>query len=157
MTDLTQNELVGEIARDVVTQIAPQELPIFRAVSEAYFANPGDALKSLKSEDRVLGFGLEPTAALLTPVVLRVLTEVFQFLLPIAKKAVEDGLGSEISVIIKRMFARFGCSKSPILTEEQIRLIHRKVLTAAKNLRLSDDKAASLANAVAVQFLVTGK
>src|SRR5215471_3083844 len=103
MTDLTQNELVSEIARDVVTQIASQELPIFQAVSEAYFANPGNALKGLKSEDRVLGFGLDPTAALLTPVVLRVLTEVFQFLLPIAKQAVEDGLGSEISVIIKRM------------------------------------------------------
>ena len=92
MTDLTQNELVSEIARDVVTQIASQELPIFQAVSEAYFANPGNALKGLKSEDRVLGFGLDPTAVLLTPVVLHVLSEIFQFLVPIAKKAVEDGL-----------------------------------------------------------------
>lgn len=154
MTDLTQKELVVEIARDVVTQIAPQELPIFQAVSDTYFADPGNTLKSLKSEDRMLGFGLDPTAILLTPVILHVMSEIFQFLTPIAKKAVEDGLGNEISQIIKRMFSRFHSSKPPVLNNDQIKLIHKNVLMAAKNLRLSDDKAALLANAVAGQFLV---
>src|SRR5687768_14874350 len=136
MTDLTYNELVSEIARDVVTQLAPQELPIFRAVSEAYFADPGNALKRLKSEDRALGFGLDSAAALLTPVVLAVLSEVFQSLVPIAKKAVEDGLGHGISEIMKRMFSRFDGSTPSVLTTEQIKLLHGKVLLAAKNLRL---------------------
>jgi hypothetical protein len=151
MTGSTQNELVGKIARDVVAQIAPQELPIFPAISQAYFANPADVLKNVKSEDRALGFGLDPTL-LLTPIVLTVLSDIFVFLVEIAKKALEDGLGNETSEIIKRMFSRSDSSKAPVLTKQQITLIHGKVLTAAKKLRLSDDKAASLADAVAVQF-----
>ena len=104
MADVTQNELVGDIARDVVTQLAPQELPIFRAVRDAYFANPESALKNLKSEDGVLGFGLDPTAFLFTPVVLHVLSEIVQFLIPIAKKAVQDRVGSEVAELSKRLF-----------------------------------------------------
>jgi len=142
MADLTQNEMVGDIARDVVTQLAPQELPIFRAVSEAYFANPDHALKNLKSEDGVLGFGLDPTAFLFTPVVLHVLAEILQFLVPIAKKAVQDRLGLEIAEISKRMFKRFGRSTVPVLTKEDIKLLYGKVLLAAKNLKLSDERAA---------------
>ena len=157
MTDLTQNELVREIGRDVVTQLAPQELPIFSAASEAYFSNPGNATKRIQSEDRVLGFGLEPTAALLTPVVLAILSEMFQFLVQIAKKAVEEGLETELSEVIKRMFTRFACSKSPVLTKEQITLIHGKVLLAARDLRLSDDQAASIANAVVAQFFISAQ
>lgn len=152
MIHSTENELVSEIARDIVTQIAPQELPIFPAVSEAYFDDPTKALNTLKSEDRVLGFGLDPSAALLTPVVLAVLSAVFQFLVQIAEKAVEDGLGEEVGEIIKRMLSKGDYSKRSVLTEEQIGLIRQKVLTAAKGLRLSGDKPAALANAVAAQF-----
>jgi len=121
---------------------------------EAYFANPDYALKNLKSEDGVLGFGLDPTAFLFTPVVLHVLSEILQFLVPIAKKAVQDGLGLEIAEISKRMFKRFGRSTLPVLTKEDIKLLYGEVLMAAKNLKLSDERAASLANAVVVQFLV---
>jgi hypothetical protein len=110
------------------------------------------ALKSLKSEDSILGFGLDPSAPLLTPVVLAVVSEVFQFLVEIAKKAVEDGLGEKVAEIIKGMFSKGDHPKRSVLTEEQIRLVHRKVLTAAKDLRLSEDRAAALANAVAAEF-----
>jgi hypothetical protein len=154
MADVTHNELVGDIARDVVTQLAPQELPIFRAVSDAYFANPESALKNLKSEDGVLGFGLDPTAFLFTPVVLHVVSELVQFLLPIAKKAVQDRVGSEVAELSKRLFKRFGRSTPPLLTQEDLTSLHRKVVQAAKNLHLSDERAAALANAVVVQCLV---
>jgi hypothetical protein len=40
MIDSSEQQTVSEIARDVVTQIAPRELPIFQAVSEAYFEGP---------------------------------------------------------------------------------------------------------------------
>ena len=40
MTDTAQQQLITDIARDVITQTAPHELPLFRASSEAYFKNP---------------------------------------------------------------------------------------------------------------------
>jgi len=33
MNETTQNQLIADLARDVVTEIAPQELPMFRLQS----------------------------------------------------------------------------------------------------------------------------
>jgi hypothetical protein len=163
VTETIDNEMIREIARDVITRIAPQELPIFSSISEAYFTDPKDATKSLTSEDRLLGFGLDPTATLLTPVVFAALSEVFQFLVNIAKTAVEDGLGKEIPEVIKYMFRRFSPPQPPagatalenpsLLSVEQIRLVREKVLKASRSVKLRNDKATLLANAVAAQFL----
>ena len=40
MTDTARQQLITDIARDVITQTAPHEWPLFRASSEAYFKNP---------------------------------------------------------------------------------------------------------------------
>jgi hypothetical protein len=105
MADSSQNQAISEIARDVVTHIAPQELPILQGVCEAYFDDPVKALKPLKSEDRVLGFGLDASATLLTPVVIAVVSEVFQLLVQIGKKAIEDA-GAGRSDAKQRQFGR---------------------------------------------------
>jgi hypothetical protein len=152
MIDSTGKEVVSDFAEAVVTQLAPQELPIFPAVCKAYFDDPIKSLQTLTSEDRVLGFGLDPSAALLTPVVLAVVSEAFQVLLQIAEKAVEDGLGGQIGEIVKRMLSKGGSSQHLVLTKGQIRSVHRKVLETAKKLKLSGDKSAVLADAVAAQF-----
>ncbi len=149
--------LVNEIALDVVAEIAPQELPIFRATSSSYFADPVGAMKSLQPQDNPLGFGIESTAILLTPVVLHILSEVFQILTEIAKKAVEAGLAKEIPELIKKMFKKYNQSEPPVLTREQIGLVHARVLIAAKTLRLPQDKAHSLANAVITQLTLPNR
>ena len=152
MTDSTENELVSSVAHDVVILIAPQELPIFQTVCEAYFDDPRKALMVLKSEDTVLGFGPDASAALLMPIVLAVVSEVFQLLVQIGKKGIEDAFGGEVTAIIKGMLRKGDHPKRSSLTKEQIRLVHQKALAAAKGLRLSDDKAAALANSIIAQL-----
>jgi len=157
MGNSSDTTLVADVARDVVSEIAPQEMPIFAAASRAYFADPDAALKHFRSKDYVLGFGLDAMAVLLTPVVLQVMSEVIEFLTRIAKKAVEDGVQKEASQLVAAMFAKFHSSKPAIpsvLTREQIGLIHGNVLSAAKKLRLPVDKAQSLANAVTAQLVL---
>jgi len=149
--------LISDIARDVLAELAPQEMPIFPAASRAYFANRDAALKQFRSKDYVLGFGMDPLAVFLTPAVLYILSEVFEFLTDIAKKTIEAGLEKEIPEIVKAMFKKFHSSETSIgsvLTKEQIALIHGNILLAAKKLRLPADKARSLANTVTAQLVL---
>ena len=51
MPSVEQNQLIADLARDIVKQTAPQELPLFRATSTAYFQNPDTLLKNTKGRD----------------------------------------------------------------------------------------------------------
>lgn len=149
--------LVTEVARDVLSQIAPDELPIFPAASRAYVADPAAALRGLRAKDEVLGFGMDALAAGATPVVLIVVTELFQFLTGVAAKAVADGLSKEISEVVQAMFKRFrpsSPSTPSVLTREHITAVHNNVLLAAQRLHLPKDKATALANAVTARLVL---
>lgn len=157
MENSADTTLVTNVARDVLSAIAPQEIPIFAAASRAYFADPDAALQEIRSRDDVLGFGMDALSALLTPAVLLILSEVFEFLIGVARKATEDGLAKEIPQLLRAMFKRFQASEPDVptvLTSEQIGLIHGNVLLAAKKLRLPADKAQSLANAITAQLVL---
>src|SRR4051794_23947910 len=64
--------LVVEVARGVVRQVAPQEMPLFRANSEVYRKDPQKALRGESGRDQILAFGAGLDVTLLTPVVLAV-------------------------------------------------------------------------------------
>src|SRR5262249_18716495 len=147
MEKSTDAALVTEVARDVLSEVAPQEMPIFAAASRAYFADPASALRQSRPKDNVLGFGIEAVGVLVTPAVLLVVSEVLEFLTRIAAKAMEDGLAKEIPQIIKSMFRKFHSSDPDtpaVLTKEHLALIHGNVLLAAKKLRLPAEQAQSL-------------
>jgi hypothetical protein len=156
MTSATNTALVSEIARDLLAELAPQEMPIFPAASRAYFADPAAALKQYRSRDSALGFGVDPLMVFLTPLVLQVSSEVFEFLTDVAKKAVEAGLAKEIPEIIKGMFRKLRSESDPpsVLTRDQIALIHGNVLTAAKRLHMPPEKARLLADAVTSRLVL---
>ena len=40
MTSAENNQLIADVARDIVAQTAPQELPLFRMTSAEYFKTP---------------------------------------------------------------------------------------------------------------------
>jgi len=157
MDDSASATFVGDIARDVLSEIAPQEIPIFAATSRAYFANPEAALQHLRSKDNVLGFGTDVAGLLFTPAVLLVLSETFQYLLRVATSATADGLAKEIPELIKAMFKKFQSSQPDtpsVLTREHIASIHGNILVSAKTLRIPAEKARSLANAVTAQLVL---
>lgn len=68
--DAPHRELITEIARDVIKELAPEEVPMFSAVSQAYFADPRRATSGKGSRRSPLGFGSEAVELILTPVVL---------------------------------------------------------------------------------------
>ncbi|MFE1882087.1 hypothetical protein [Streptomyces diastatochromogenes] len=68
--DAPHRELITEIARDVIKELAPEEVPMFSAVSQAYFADPRRVMSGKGSRRSPLGFGSEAVELILTPVVL---------------------------------------------------------------------------------------
>ena len=109
-------QLITDLSRDIVAQTAPQELPLFRIISEAYFQNPEKTLKAQISKDETLGFGLGEAAALLsTPFVLDAIKEVIKIL---AGEVAEVG----VSKLFKRFASPAMPEVSPLTSEQLIRV-----------------------------------
>jgi hypothetical protein len=69
--------VADELARLIVTNVAPEELDVFTETASEYHANPG-AVRD-RERDEELGFGVD--LAMVTPVALAVATAVVKYLL----------------------------------------------------------------------------
>jgi hypothetical protein len=68
---------VRELAFDVVTELAPQELPVFDVVTRAYLERPRRMARMLETgKDDPLGIGIESLIGLITPVAIVVASAV---------------------------------------------------------------------------------
>lgn len=67
-----QDQLIADLARQCVIQIAPDEKMLIRPISEAYFKNPERLTKSKTNNDPILGFGASEIVNLLTPAALAI-------------------------------------------------------------------------------------
>ncbi|KIG08985.1 hypothetical protein [Caballeronia concitans] len=156
--------LIRDISRDVLTQLAPEELPLFTTISDAWFADPAAAQKASRNRDAALGFGAD-TVALFTPLILQVVSEILPMLGSIARKATETAVGEEVSIVIKNMFRRndgsadvhANAEAAPALTTQELGEVHRNVIAAGKRLRLAPAETQRLADAVVAQFVLPRK
>lgn len=150
----TDDALVEALARSAVEQVAPEELPLFRATSEAYFADPA-SLEQRGSGDDPLGFGVDAALVLVSPVALQVAREVIDFVAAKLRESAEE----EGESAIKRLVARLvhGNDKNEDtdegeqpaeLTDEQLEQVRSVALEKARELKLSDAKATLLADSL---------
>jgi hypothetical protein len=150
------DDLVAGLARAAVERAAPEELPLFRATSEAYFADP-DALEQKAPRDELLGFGVEAAAMLVTPVALQVARDVIGFLHEqLRERAREHGEGA-IDRLIARIVgtgakdeqdAEAEAEPVPQLTDEQLEQVRALAVEKARSLKLSEERAELLADSL---------
>lgn len=156
------DDLVVALARAGVERAAPEELPLFAATSEAYRANP-DALQDGKPKEAVLGFGVDAAMVLVTPVALQVARSVVEFVAArVKERAKEEGEGA-LERLLDRILgkkqeeepapgtaAAEPASPPPVpeLTDEQLEQVRAVALEKARSLKLSDEKAALLADSL---------
>src|SRR4051794_25670945 len=95
--DPVDHELVADVAQGLVANIAPQELPLFRATAAAYFENPQRVLDSADEKDEMLGFGPGAAVALITPFALDMVSAVVGFLASQVRTAIESEAGDAIT------------------------------------------------------------
>lgn len=101
--------LITEVARGVVTPLAPEELPLFQATSAAFFKDVQHILKVLADQRRpaeMLGFGVEGRTGSITPAVLGVTTEVVQFMAERVKEARPEESDEVVAELVKKIFGR---------------------------------------------------
>jgi hypothetical protein len=90
----------------LVAELAPGELPLFGAMSRAFFADPKRARPTRSGADEVLGFGLGEAAGFLTPVVLSAACQVGLYLTEELWKAFAKNATDFVAEEVKRLFRR---------------------------------------------------
>ena len=150
-------ELVGEVSRTVVRQVAPEELELFSEAEADYYRDPRRALRG--SRDEAVGFGLD--MALLTPYVLMAGGAVVQFLATAVCGAVSDEVRDElrpaVAERVRRLLRRDDEPQAqPSVTMQQARQVRRVALEQATRSGLDPERAALLADAFVGALLVKG-
>jgi hypothetical protein len=149
MTDTTeQRRAIDALAREVVAEVSPAELPLFGATAARYHADPAAALATGSHADETLGFGVETVAVLLAPFALDLVKKLFVTLAEKLGEGAADG-------IVQRVLARFGhdpqasaaATEAP-LTPAQLAIVGDTARTEAAQLALPPEQAEALANAV---------
>lgn len=163
MNDATENQLATDVARDLVGQLAPEEMPLFRATSEAYLKDPQKVLKEHTGEDEMLGFGTGEVVSLLTPVALAVSVEVVKFVTVEVSQSFKAETSVVIAALVKSVFKKYRATlekearlTSSPLTSEQLREVHAIALTKARQLNLSEARAKILADALVGDLITPG-
>ena len=151
MSAAESDALVAALARATVEKAAPEELPLFRATSEAYFENP-QALEQKGGKDEMLGFGVDAAMLLVTPIALQVARDVIGFLgEQLRERAREQGEGA-IDRLIARLVNRNGGDgdAEPVeeLTDEQLEQVRALAIKKGRALKLSDERATLLADSL---------
>jgi hypothetical protein len=168
--DRANNSDILELSRELVNQLAPEELPIFPALAEAYVSNPSDRLRSRSGSDDSLGFGTGAEIILLTPAILNVSHVVMTFIAQeawpqiqpqVQTAVVHAGVGFagkgvlRLLAHVRRRGIDAASSSPPLLqqlpplTGEQLERIRQSAFEEARRLDLSEDRASVLADAVA--------
>ncbi len=152
MSAAESDALVAALARATVEKAAPEELPLFRATSEAYFKDPQSLERTGGGKDEMLGFGVDAALVLMTPVVLQVAKDVIGFLgEQLRERAREQGEGA-IDRVIARLVNRNGGEgeAEPVaeLTDEQLEQVRALAIKKGRALKLSDERATLLADSL---------
>lgn len=141
------SELTVDLARDVLGEVAPQELPLFDVTSRVYREDPS-AVETQAGSDDMLGFGAEVIAAM-TPVVLSVAGEVVNTLLRQVRAAVEGESESAVRTLVRRLFRSGGAEEPAVaLTKQQLREVREVAIDRGRALKLPDADAQLLADAM---------
>lgn len=151
MTEVVDQELVAELARDLVGAIAPEELALFGAMSKAWFADPGRV--QTQQGDDVLAFGVAEAAALLSPVLLAAATHALNYAGEELGRNVATGSVTWLREQLRHLFHRQESDVS--LDTQQIAKVRAITLETARRFRIPKEKAKRIADAVTARFAPT--
>jgi hypothetical protein len=134
-------DVVAELGRDVVAALFPDELPVFAAVSRAYFADRERTLSGRNERGRPLGFGVTEAVAMMTPLVLWVVQTALE---PHIVRT-SDKVAGLLSQLRRK---RPGTRALPILTSRQRAELREVVLDEARRSGMAPEVAAKIADEI---------
>jgi hypothetical protein len=104
LADVDQQAVIEALARSAVQDVAPEELPLFGPMSDAYF-DPWRGTPAGASSDEMLGFGVDAASAmvLVTPVALEAAKSVLGYVIGELQTALKDEAKPMIQALAKRI------------------------------------------------------
>jgi len=144
-----------QLAHDLVAELAPDELPLIDAAPGAFrVGNQRAVPRGRRQRDRALGYGIDGTVALMTPVILLVITKVIDHLADQLGERVADRVGGAVRTRIRRVFRRGKPAAAPLppvpaaLTAAQLGEVRTVAHDTARQAGLPEAKADLLADAL---------
>jgi hypothetical protein len=161
MSHSASDDLVIELARAVVMQLAPEEAPWFAAASQAFVQDPKRLRGGHTPHDPMIGFGAGEAVTLLTPAALAMAGAAVQFVLSETTKATQAESTSAIQAAVRRIFKFLQPAppkdkgQIPALTRAQLEQVRAVALQQARRMKLSDARAKTMADAIAGKLAVS--
>jgi hypothetical protein len=138
------DEIVGSLGRELVSDLAPEELPLYPSLlSQFQGAKRGRGGKE-SSDDQVLGFGAAEALTMLTPVILNFASGFWQALVAEAARSSAHGV---VEYVRSHLPGHHEAATAP-LTADQLRLVRTVAEREARRLDISEGQAGLLADAM---------
>ncbi|MEV7005525.1 hypothetical protein [Streptosporangium sp. NPDC051022] len=138
-----------EVVRDVVAEVAPEELPLVRALSLVGHHTVVRRLRRRRSRREPLGFGLEEAGALVTTVLWLVLDEAVGG----AVGAAVDRAGRRAARRLRTLLRRPDPDPVvPALTREQLNAVHAHAHRLSTEAGLPTERAVQVADSLVARL-----
>ncbi|PPJ38155.1 hypothetical protein C5E45_10325 [Nocardia nova] len=142
---------VGAVVRDVVAEVAPDELPVVDRLRQLGDERAARLLARRRSGGDLLGFGIDEVAVLASPVLWIVLTKAAE---QFTEGAISGGGRAARRWLRKRLGRAKAVTVLPPLAAEQIAEVRAQVLDSALRSGMDADRARLLADSVAGRLVV---
>lgn len=138
------DEIVGSIGRELVSRLAPEELPLYPSlVKQLQGAKRGRGKAS--SDDQLLGFGAAEAVTMLTPVILSFSSS---FWTALVAEAASNSAHGVVEYLKAHLPGRHQTTATPPLTPGQLQLVRTVAEREACRLEISESQAGLLADAM---------
>jgi hypothetical protein len=144
-------KLIQEMSKDIVIEVAPEELDIFDELVMEYFQDPTPPQVQSSQKDDPLGFGIEETLIAITPAAAAVANIVINHILTEFIKITESESSEAVKGKIKALFhsGNKDQTNNPTpLTKDQLENIRKVARNQAIRHGVKADKADKIANAL---------
>lgn len=140
------NEIVGSFGRELVSHLAPEELPLYPSLLSEFQDAKGGRRRKGSSDDQLLGFGAGEAVAMLTPLILTFTRDFWKALID---QAAHDSVHGVAEYVRARRPGHHGTGGGPPqLTPDQLRLVRTVADREARRLDISGKRAGLIADAM---------
>jgi hypothetical protein len=140
------DEIVASVGRELVSHLAPEELPLYPALLSQFQGAKGGRGRKASSDDQLLGFGAAETLTMLTPAILNFTLFFWQALM---LEAAESSAHGVLAYVRSHLPGHHEAARGPRrLTPDQLQLVRSVAEREALRLDLPKKQAGLLADAM---------
>jgi hypothetical protein len=139
-----RDEIVGSLGRELVSDLAPEELPLYPSLLGQFQGAKRGRGNKESSDDQLLGFGGAEVLTMLTPVILSFTSSFWQAL-------VAETARSSAHAVLEHVRAHLPghpATAAPPLTPDQLKLVRAVAEREAGRLDIPEGQAGLLASAM---------